>query len=95
MEPLDEKSGLYKCLSFMGVCGVTMLIWLYLSNVESIPRVMLLMLCCLPVTLGLAGGCGWAALAAKRRVHYANVETCAFAGGVAGGALLFTIAHLI
>lgn len=95
MERLDEKSALYKGLSLIGLFGLTMLIWVYMSDVESIARVALLMLCGVFVTLGLAGVCGWLALVVGRRIRFAGEDVCAFAGGIAGGALLFTIGHLI
>lgn len=95
MERLDEKCGLYRWLSFTGLCGLLMLLVVYSFDVESIARVALLMLCGVLFTLGLVGICGWSAHAIGRRVRFVGEDACAFAGGIAGSALLFAIGHLI
>ena len=95
MEQLDGKCELYGWLSFTGMCGLAVLIGVYSFDVEPIARVALLMLCGVLFTLGLVGICGWSAYAIGRRVRFVGEDACAFAGGIAGSVLLFTIGYYI
>ncbi|WP_233809944.1 hypothetical protein [Paraburkholderia sp. HP33-1] len=95
MDRLHEGSALYKGLSLIGLVGLALLIGVYSSGLEALPRVTLLMFCGVLVTLGLTGVCGWLAHILGRRIRFAGEDVCAFAGGLAGGALLFALGYFI